>query len=89
MAEIQRIGPPPRHLLHDEGVIQHLEAIARPMLIRAQGIAAEHVESGDYARSIHLERHRGPSRTTVRVVADDDKAAILESIYHTIGRSVG
>lgn len=87
--DIERIGPPPRHLLHDEGVIEHLESIARPMEARAKGIAAEHVESGDYLRSIHIERHRGPTRTTVRVVADDEKSAILESIYHVIGRSVG
>lgn len=89
MAEIERMGPPPRHLLHDERVIEHCEDVARPILANAKGLAADLVDSGDYLRSIHIERHRGPTRTTVRVVADDEKAAILESIHHVIGRSVG
>lgn len=89
MAEIERIGKPPRELLHDEGVVAHCEAVARPIEARAKAIAGGHVESGDYERSIHIERHRGPTRTTVRVIADDWKSAILEDRYHVIGRSVG
>lgn len=89
MADIESIGPPPRHLLHDEGVIEHCENIARPIEARAKGLAADLYETGDYQRSIHIERHRGPTRTTVRVIADDWKASILESTYHVIGRSVG
>lgn len=89
MGQVQRIGPPPRHLLHDERVIEHCERVAQPIEARAKGIAAELYETGGYERSIHIERHRGPTRTTVRVVADDPKASILESIHHVIGRSIG
>lgn len=89
MAEIEKMGRPPRELLHDAGVIAHCEGIARPIAARARAIAGEHVESGDYVRSIHIERHRGPTRTTMRVIADDPKASILEARYHVIGRSIG
>ena len=89
MADIEKMGRPPRELLHDAGVIAHCESVARPIEARAKAIAGAHVESGDYQRSIHIERHRGPTRTTVRVIADDPKSSILEARYHVIGRSIG
>ena len=65
-----------------------LEAKAAPILERAQTLAAQHVESGRYLRSVHAERHRGPSRVAVRVVADDEKAELLEAQFHTLARAV-
>jgi hypothetical protein len=44
---------------------------------------------GKFERSIHLETHRGPTRTTVRVVADCDGAAAIEARDGTLGRAAG
>lgn len=44
---------------------------------------------GRFRDSIHTERHRGPVRNTVRVVADSDAASIIEARDRPLGRAAG
>lgn len=59
-----------------------------PILARAKALAAQHERTGDYERSIHIERNRSTDRVRAQVVADDPKAEILEARYHFLGKAI-
>lgn len=76
-------------ILLDPKLYPQLERVARPVEGRWKATAAQLYQTGSYFRSIRTERGRSRDRVRVRVVSDDDKAAILESIYHPAGRALG
>lgn len=59
------------------GVVDECRKRAEAVLSAAQ--AAAPVDTGDYVDGLHIEEHRGSTRTTVRVVADDWKSFIIEA----------
>lgn len=65
-----------------------LEQHAKAIEARVRANAAQHVRTGAYEASIHTERQRGRDRVRVRVIADDEKADILEARYNIFGRAV-
>lgn len=87
-----------REFLRSDALYPALDGFAAPIETRAKGNAP--VESAEDARdrgrtpgqfrdSIHRERHRSPSRVTVRVVADSDAANIIENRTRPLGRAAG
>ena len=46
-----------------------------------------HKDSGDYARSIHVEAGTRAGRGAYLVVADDSKAMLMEARYGTLARA--
>lgn len=76
-----------RELLRSAELYGPLETHARPIEARAKNNAP--VETGEFRDSIHTERHRGPVRVTVRVVADADAAVVIERQSNALGRAVG
>jgi hypothetical protein len=58
-------------------------------LIEARAKSNAPVRTGDFRDSIHRERHRGPSRVTVRVVADSEGAVPIERQSNALGRAAG
>jgi hypothetical protein len=87
-----------REYLRGSDYVPALELHARVIEARAQSYA--HVESalsaaghnrtpGKFRDSIHTEKHTGPSRHTVRVVADCDGAAAIEARDRALGRAAG
>lgn len=46
------------------------------------------VESGDYKRSLHIEKRVSKYRTVYRVVASDRKALLIESVRGTLARAL-
>lgn len=55
----------------------------------AESAAAHNRTPGKFRSSIHTEVHRGPTRTTVQVVADCEGAAAIEARDHTLGQAAG
>lgn len=98
MAEFKPNKAGLREYLRSDELYPALDAFAAPIEQRAIGNAP--VESaqdaadrgrtpGQFRDSIHRERHRGPSRVTVRVVADSDAANIIEQRDRPLGRAAG
>lgn len=78
-----------RSIITDSSLYDALERRAAPIEARWKSQAGAHVRTGEYLRSIHRQRSRGLDRVRVRVIAEDDKAAILEARYHFGGRAAG
>lgn len=87
MAEFRTDSAGLRAFLRSGDLYPALEAAARPIESRAKGNA--HVKSGQFRDSIHIERHLGTSRVTVRVVADSPGAAAIEARDRALGRAAG
>lgn len=87
MAEFRPNNSGLRAYLRGNDVVPALDAVAA--VIEARAKANARVESGRFRDSIHRERHRSPSRTTVRVVADSDGAAAIEARDRALGRAAG
>lgn len=98
MAEFKANKRGLREYLRSDALYPALTAEADLVAARARGYArvetAESAEEhgrtpGKFRDSIHLERHLGPSRTTVRVVADCEGAGPIEARDRALGRAAG
>lgn len=98
MAEFRPNRAGLREYLRSGELYPALESTAATIEARAKSLAR--VESatsaeernrtpGRFRDSIHTERHLGPSRVTVRVVADSEGAAAIEARDRTLGRAAG
>lgn len=66
-----------------------LEAIAGEVSAAAIGLAAEHIETGDFARSIHIRKDRLSPSGRDRLVYSDDPAALSIEFGHNVRTSDG
>lgn len=98
MAEFKPDKAGLREFLRSADLYPALDTFAGPIESRAKSNATvESAESasarnrapGQFRDSIHRERHRSPSRVTIRVVADSDAANIIENRDRPLGRAAG
>ena len=78
-------SPGVRELLHEDGIREELRRHAERVLQVARDNAP--VKSGAYRDSIHIE-NATTDRAVVRVVADDEKAMLIESRTGNLARAV-
>lgn len=64
-----------------------LNGIAEEVAARARATAP--VETGEYRDSIHTRENPTPNRARAEVVAEDDKAMVIESRTRNLGSALG
>jgi hypothetical protein len=71
------------------GESQEMDDVANELATLAKGFAAEHIQDGDFERSIHVERVRGKRGVTDRLVVADDPLAAAKELGHVIRNEPG